>query len=188
MITVISGTNRLNSRTRIIAEYCEQKLKRHAQTQFLALDELPMDKFLQGMINRTKSDEVESLIEDKLKVANLILIVAPEYNGSFPGVLKLFIDIISTYNYKTFLPGKKVGLIGVASGRAGNLRGMEHLTGILNYMGMHLYPDKLPISSIETLLDSNQQVSDTLAQTLDSYLDSIVLYARENVTSFSAIH
>ena len=54
--------------------------------------------------------------------------------------------------------GKKVALAGVASGRAGNLRGMDHLTGILNYLGMHVHPNKLPISSVLTLMNSEGEL------------------------------
>ena len=44
--------------------------------------------------------------------------------------------------------GKKVALVGVSSGRAGNLRGMEHLTGVLHYLSMQVMPNKLPISRL----------------------------------------
>jgi chromate reductase len=55
-----------------------------------------------------------------------------------------------------------VALLGVASGRAGNLRGMDHLTGILNYLGAIVMPDKLPISRIGELLDAEGQLNDEL--------------------------
>ena len=37
---------------------------------------------------------------------------------------------------------------------------MEHLTGILMYMNMIIYPNKLPISRVETLLDQNNNLID----------------------------
>jgi chromate reductase len=80
-------------------------------------------------------------------------VVSPEYNGSFPGVLKLFLDALSVKDYKKTFSGKRVSLIGVASGRAGNFRGMEHLTGIFNYLNMIVMPNKLPISSVEKVID-----------------------------------
>jgi NAD(P)H-dependent FMN reductase len=50
---------------------------------------------------------------------------------------------------------KKVLLTGVSTGRAGNLRGMEHLTGCLLHMKMTVHPNRLPISLVHTLLDEN---------------------------------
>ena len=46
-------------------------------------------------------------------------------------------------------------LVGVADGRAGNLRGMEHLTGILQYLKLHVYHNKLPISVINKVFDES---------------------------------
>lgn len=38
---------------------------------------------------------------------------------------------------------------------SGNLRGMEHLTGVLHYLKMHVYHHKLPISLVNKLLAEN---------------------------------
>jgi NAD(P)H-dependent FMN reductase len=48
---------------------------------------------------------------------------------------------------------KHVCLVGVADGRAGNLRGLEHLTGILHYLKMHVYHNKLPISGVNKMMN-----------------------------------
>jgi NAD(P)H-dependent FMN reductase len=56
--------------------------------------------------------------------------------------------------------GKHALLTGVSTGRAGNLRGMEHLTGILHYLKMIVHHNKLPISSVNTLLDPNGEIHD----------------------------
>jgi chromate reductase, NAD(P)H dehydrogenase (quinone) len=37
---------------------------------------------------------------------------------------------------------------------------MEHLTGILNYLGMHVHPNKLPVSSVLTLLNADGHIKD----------------------------
>ena len=55
----------------------------------------------------------------------------------------------------------KACLVGVSTGRAGNLRGMEHLTNILNYLKINVYHNKLPISRVDTLLDAQGNLMDT---------------------------
>ena len=55
--------------------------------------------------------------------------------------------------YKKVWWGKKALLVGVSTGRSGNVRGMEHLTSILNYLKVVVHPNKLPISSVDRLLN-----------------------------------
>ena len=51
-------------------------------------------------------------------------------------------------------------MIGLASGRAGNLRGMEHLTGVMNYLGCVIMPNKLPVSQLEKIIDEKGEITD----------------------------
>jgi NAD(P)H-dependent FMN reductase len=74
----------------------------------------------------------------------------PEYNGSIPGVLKTMLDLT---DYKKTWQWKKALLVGISTGRAGNLRGLEHLTSILNFMKVVVHPNKLPISLIDKVMD-----------------------------------
>ena len=96
----------------------------------------------------------------------------PEYNGGYPGILKLFLDSVSPKEWTN----KKVCLVGVSSGRAGNLRGMEDLTGILNYLKLHVYYTKLPISTVDKVLNeagnfiSDEQKNASIAQ-LQGFLE-----------------
>jgi len=62
--------------------------------------------------------------------------------------------------------GKHALLVGVSTGRAGNLRGMEHLTGILHYLKMKVHHNKLPISVVNTLLEADGAIRD--ARTLEA--------------------
>jgi NAD(P)H-dependent FMN reductase len=74
----------------------------------------------------------------------------PEYNGSYPGVLKAMIDITDV---KKVWWWKKALLTGVSTGRAGNLRGMDHITGSLHHLNVFVHPNKLPISMIDKVMD-----------------------------------
>ncbi len=51
-------------------------------------------------------------------------------------------------------------MVGVSSGRAGNLRGLDQLTSALHYLNMHVYPNKLPISSIKELVNAEFKLVD----------------------------
>lgn len=150
-ILIISCTARPNSNTLKVSRiYHKMLLEKGLSCDFLDLNSLPGD-FLKNILTETKNGNVEEIIAEKIRPNKVFIFVVPEYNGGFPGVLKLFIDSVHPrdWNYKNAC------LVGVSTGRAGNLRGMEHLTGILNYLKMHVFFNKLPISKVDLLLDGN---------------------------------
>jgi NAD(P)H-dependent FMN reductase len=156
MITVISGTNRRASESLWFARKFVDFLQQHGQEEvrLLSLESIPHDWFHADMYE--KNGQTESLIalQDRyITEANKFLIVSPEYNGSIPGSLKLFLDACSVRNYSTNFRHKKAALVGVATGRAGNLRGIDHLTSILHHMGAIIMPAYLPISRIGDLME-----------------------------------
>lgn len=148
-IVIISCTARPNSNTLKVSRIYQKMLsEKGIEFDFLDLHSLPGD-FLQSVLDESKNRKVEELIAQKIKPNKAFIFVVPEYNGGFPGVLKLFIDSVHPKDWNF----KNACLVGVSTGRAGNLRGMEHLTGILNYLKMHVYYNKLPISKVDLLLD-----------------------------------
>lgn len=161
MITVVSGTNRPGSRTLLFARHFADQLRELGQeVQLLDLTELAMADFAGEMYDPTTLSAHLLELQDRFILgADRFAFFVPEYNGSYPGVLKLFIDAISVRETNANFGGKYAALVGIASGRAGNLRGMDHLGAALSHMGAWVLPAKLPISSIYGLLD-NERVSD----------------------------
>jgi NAD(P)H-dependent FMN reductase len=118
---------------------------------------------LEGLNVLVRNRDFEEVERDILIPTPRFVFISPEYNGSIPGVLKAMFDIS---DIERCWRGKDALLTGVSTGRAGNLRGMEHLTGILHYLKMHVYHNKLPISVVNTLLDGQGQIRDE--RTLDA--------------------
>ena len=146
---IISGTNRKNSNTFKIATFYQEALKaRKIRTLMITLE--AMD--LSGRNPAYEIMENESVIPHAK-----FIFISPEYNGSIPGVLKTLLDLS---DHKNAWSGKKALLTGVSTGRSGNVRGMEHLTSILNYMGVVVHPNKLPISSVDKLLEGSSTIED----------------------------
>ena len=111
--------------------------------------------------------EIEFLIP-----AQKFIFIIPEYNGSFPGVLKAMIDIS---NIRKAWCDKKALLTGVSTGRAGNLRGMDQVTGILNYMKMIVHPNKLPISVIDKVMTEDGTITDQITLlAIDQQVDEFI--------------
>lgn len=142
MYTIISGTNRQDSFTEKISKtYFNMLSEKQIQVKLLSLT---------GM-NVLERDDLFLQIENEYIIpAEKFIFIIPEYNGSYPGVLKAMID---NSDVKKDWWWKKALLTGVSTGRAGNLRGMDHLTGTLQHMKMIVHPNKLPISIVDTLFD-----------------------------------
>lgn len=162
MITVISSTNRRNSRTLQFAKhYLKTFQAHHSEAQLLALETLPPALFNPEMYTQEGQPEAFRTLQEKYIInADKFFFVVPEYNGGMPGALKLFIDACSVYNIKGSFSGKKAGIAGIAVGRAGNLRGMEHLTAILNFLEIIVMPQRQPVSAIKNLVDTEGNIID----------------------------
>ncbi len=170
MISIFSATNRKNSRSRQVADFVYQSFENHSageELKFFSLEDLPLDILTTDMYAEAGQSEALAAIQDEFFIpAQKLYFVMPEYNGSYPGVLKLFMDAISIRRYKeSFHGGKKAALLGVAAGRAGNLRGMEHFTGVLNYLQINVMPNRLPISTIDKLIDETGKIHDEATRT-----------------------
>ncbi len=156
MITIISATNRPHSNTLKVAKSYTQLLeKQGVASRLLSLESLSPDLNFMDLYGK-HSDKFQQLLEEFIIPAEKFVFIVPEYNGSYPGILKLFIDAI----HPDVNRGKKAALVGVASGRAGNLRGLDHLTGVLHYLGIYVHPNKLPISSVTSLLNEEGTIKD----------------------------
>lgn len=164
MITIIASTNRPGSNTKKVAEEVKNMFLAQGEkdVQFLSLEELTADMFGPDMYNPEKQSKKLHEIQDKYIIpAKKFYFVIPEYNGGFPGILKTFIDACSMRNgVESFKSGKKAAVLGIAMGRAGNLRGLEHFVGILNYLQISVMPNVQPLALIHTHLDEAGKIKD----------------------------
>ena len=149
MITIVSGSNRSNNNTHKIAKaYLQILTEKNIEAQILDLEQEHVF---------TRNEALEKMEAAFLVPVDKFIFIIPEYNGSYPGILKLMID---NSDVKDCWANKKALLTGVATGRAGNLRGLEHFTGSLMHLKMHVHPNRLPISVVHTLLDDTGKLKD----------------------------
>lgn len=145
-IVVVSGTNRKNSLTEIVAEYYKGVLEeRGCHVSMIKLVDLPVDFAFSALYENKGKNESFNQLGDQVNEGTKFVFVVPEYNGSYPGVFKAFIDGLQ---FPAAFKGKKCALVGVSRGIQGCILGTSHLTSILNYLGMYVYPLKLKLSRI----------------------------------------
>ena len=166
MYTIISGTNRIGSNTLKVAKEYQLILKEKGiEAGLLSLEN----------VNVLTRDAAFIKIENDIIIpTDRYIFITPEYNGSFPGVLKMLFD---TTKLPSIWWHKKALIVGVSTGRAGNLRGNDHLSAVLNNLKITVHPNQLPISVIDKLLDENGNFADQNAiKAIHQQLDDFIFW------------
>ncbi len=175
MITVIAGTNRPDSYTLKVAGLALEALaKVGAEATLLDLRELPPELFAPASYASKPPAFAE--IQERILATDGILAVVPEYNGSFPGVLKYFIDML---RFPDSLYLKPAAFIGLASGAWGALRAVEQLEMIFQYRHAHLYGRRVFLPNISELFDAEGRFTDpALARRIDEMAAGFAEFCR----------
>ncbi|MCF6297700.1 MAG: NAD(P)H-dependent oxidoreductase [Flavobacteriaceae bacterium] len=176
MTTIIAATNRAESNTLKVAKKVFLLLENTTDKEIKLLDlsKIDFDK-LNTPSYQSTSDYANNIREKYLIPAQQLIFVIPEYNGSFSGILKYFIDLISTKDYKKTFSNKTAALIGVAQGRAGNLVGLTHFATVLMHMNVDVISKKIPLSLIDKQFD-NDKLNDLTTKRIKNYLNALVKY------------
>lgn len=121
--------------------------------------------------------------EDKERVfqsilsCDVVILGTPEYDGSFSGAIKLFIEQLG---YPSILRDKAVAIVGVATGSIGAIKAIEHLKGVCSHVGAVILPYSISIARVHEVFgkgDSSTQFQDAdralakLAANIVSYQD-----------------
>lgn len=184
MIVLVQGSNRRGNATAPVTDFAAEHLAAQGlPTATIDLVELPGSVLHGDMYEASGKHDFLDEAAALLGEARHWVFAFPEYNGSFPGALKLFIDALSVRDYKTLFGGKTAALIGTASGRAGNLRGIDHLTAVLHHLGTSVMPQAMPISLIDGLVDGGQLTDAGTREALGAFLDRFVDYASQPVAA-----
>lgn len=156
MISIICTTDRTDSNSLRLSQIYEQKLTELGQAcQVLDLQTVPA-QWIQDSSYGDNIPEFDVLVAKYIRSVTKLIFVTPEYNGSFPGYIKFFMDACDYGD----LAHKKVALVGLAVGRSGNVRGLDHLTGIFHYLDTEVYKKKVYLSQIHLLLPQNGTLTD----------------------------
>jgi chromate reductase, NAD(P)H dehydrogenase (quinone) len=163
MIALVSCTNRTNSNTLRVVRYFKKILDdKGVQNVILDLSQLPVDFIHSALYENCGKNVLFNDMQKIIEQADSCIFVVPEYNASFPGVLKSFIDGLP---YPSILNNKRAALVGVSTGPQGGSLALSHLTDILNYLGMDTLPLKIKLAFIHKNLE-NENITNSLYQKL----------------------
>lgn len=154
---IISSTNRKGANSLVIAGIIEELLlERGITADILDLEQVPKDFIFSALYENTNQNEGFNSFKELINASNKLFFVIPEYNGSFPGVLKAFVDGL---DYPRSFMDKKAALVGHSSGNQGSALALSHFSDILNYLGTHVFAFKPRLPHIEEHLNEKNLLS-----------------------------
>lgn len=118
----------------------------------------------------------------KIKAADAVLFVTPEYNRSVPAVLKNALDVGSRPYGQNAFNGKPGAVVSVSVGAIGGFGANHHLRQSLSFLNVHtLQQPEAYVGNAGTLFDAEGRVQNaatedflrSLARTFDQWIDRL---------------
>ena len=162
-LVVILGTAREgNQSSKVVPGVVDAAADRDWKTTVVEAADHP-----QSATDRTAGDEA---FRSQLATADAFVIIAPEYNHSFPGELKLLLD-----RQQGEFAHKPVGLVGVSAGSHGGIRAVEGLLPVLYTLRAVSVLPQVLVGSIGDLDDAFEP--ERHKKQLDAMLGELAFYA-----------
>src|SRR6266436_3407664 len=152
----IAGSLRRGSYNQAALRAVKLLVPENSEIDFFQLDGIPM--FNEDDEKRPPSSVLE--LKKRIRRADALLLVTPEYNYSVPGVLKNAIDWASRPPDQPFR-GKPIALMGASPGRFGTARAQYHLRQ------MCVFLDMLPVNRPEVFISAASDKFDPEGRLVD---------------------
>ena len=165
-IPLILGTARQGRESEHAAHFVFERTKARAgvETEFIDVRTLPMK--LDDAGEQMKDPKFSATIER----CDGLIIVTPEYNHSFPGLLKHALDM----NLKEYIH-KAVGICGVSAGVIGGARAIETLLPVMRELGLVTIFEDINFGRIGSLFDERGQLLDeNFVRRVDIFLNELI--------------
>jgi len=182
ILAFASSTRRESFNKKLVAIAAQGAQEAGAEVTLIDLKDFPLPLFDQDL------EAEQGMPENGKKLKKLfidhdgLLIASPEYNSSFPAVLKNAIDWVSRpapgEPSLVAFRGKVATLMSASPGALGGLRGLVHVRSILGNLGVIVLPDQIAVAKAHeafqpdgSLVDPKRQAGvEGLGKTLASFI------------------
>jgi len=154
-IVIVPGTNRSGSNSLHLARQVQSDYDALGCSTDLLELHLEAD-FLSPTAYKHHTAAITSRVDRFLKADGVVFVI-PEYNGSYPGVLKLFVDMLPD---KISFNGRPCAFIGIAAGQFQALRAVEHFQGVAGYRNAYMFPNRVFVGGVHKVIGPDQKLSD----------------------------
>lgn len=173
-IVVVCGTNRAGALSRLLAqEVAETYRQLDQEVDLLDMAELPAEVLLDSAY-KEKAPNVQALV-DRFLASDGAVFVIPEYNGSYPGIVKLFVDMLP---YPEGFESRPCAFLGLAAGQFKSLRAVEHFQQVAGYRNAYIYPRRIFIGDSFKQFVDGKLADDELTQRLRQQAEGFVQFMR----------
>jgi NAD(P)H-dependent FMN reductase len=178
-IPIILGTARRGRQSENVARFVFEQTKKRAdiETELIDVCKLPMK--LDDAGEQMKDPKFSATIER----CDGLIIVTPEYNHGYPGLLKHALDM----NLEEYIH-KAVGICGVSAGPFGGTRVIEGLLPVMRELGLVTIFWDVNFGNVQKLFDEQGKLLDeSYFRRLDKFLNELIWmarvlrYGRENI-------
>jgi NAD(P)H-dependent FMN reductase len=168
-IPIILGTARQGRRSEHAARFIFEETKKRAdvETELIDVCNLPM-----------KLDDAGEQMKDPTFSATIercdgLVIVTPEYNHGYPGLLKHALDM----NLKEYIH-KAVGICGVSAGPFGGARVIEGLLPVMRELGLVTIFEDVNFGKVQEIFDEQGRLLDqSYVKRVDKFLNELIWMA-----------
>ena len=174
-IVVINGSVRPGNYTGMASAYVVDELGKHPKVSVEVIDPGVLHLPFPGT-NPNSADTKK--LQDTVRAATGVILVTPEYHGSFSSVMKL---VIENLGFPSVLAGKPVALVGVAAGSIGAIKSLEHLRGVVSHIGAFVLPLPISIANVQKVFDREGHI-------LDPAVEKMVRQSATNLIGYIEKH
>ena len=177
-IAVVVGSIRKDSINRKLALALAGMAPSDFALEDVRIDDLP----LYNQDHDATPSEQAKRLKSHISGAQGVLFVTPEYNRSFPGVLKNAIDHASRPYGQSAWAGKPAGVIGASGGAIGTALAQQHLRNVLAYLDMPtLGQTEAFVQFKDGLVDAQGKVTvEATAKFLQAWIDKYVAWVKRH--------
>ena len=169
-IPVILGTPRQGRRSEHAANFVLAETRKRAGVETELIDVRALGLSMNDAGEQIKIPE----FSEKMKRCDALILVVPEYNHGYPGLLKHALDT----NLEEYIH-KAVGLCGVSAGAFGGTRVIEHLLPVMRELGLVTTFTDVNFSNVAKLFDDDGKLLDeSFVRRAGKFLDELLWMAR----------
>jgi chromate reductase len=172
----IAGSLRRKSYNRAALRAAQALVPKDAVLDIIDLDGIPV--FSEDDERQPPAKVVE--FKKRIREADAILLVTPEYNYSIPGGLKNAIDWASRPYGDSAWTGKPAALMGASIGRLGTARAQYHLRQVFVFLNVYAVnqPEVMIGNAAEQFDAEGNLTNETTKDLIRQLLDNLVRWAR----------
>ena len=175
LILGIAGSLRTASYNRAALRAATQLVPEGATVEIIELDGIPA--FNQDAEQNPPAKVIE--LKKRIREADAILIVTPEYNYSIPGVLKNAIDWASRPYGHSAWSGKPAAIMGASVGATGTARAQYHLRQMFVFLNM------FPINQPEVMIGNAAERFDPQGNLTDETTKNFIIQLLQNLVDWT---